>query len=78
MKKICLLYTSIAEAFQYTFISLKSMSVAIFAALGQLVTKFSETVTQLSLSLIHIYHTTGISKYTHCEFVNRVPNGGLC
>ncbi|WP_270526320.1 M50 family metallopeptidase [Longibaculum muris] len=39
---------NIAEAFQYTFISLKSMSVAIFAALGQLVTKFSETVTQLS------------------------------
>lgn len=39
---------NIAEAFQYTFTSLGQMSVAIFAALGQLVTKFSDTVTQLS------------------------------
>lgn len=39
---------SIAEAFQYTFVSFGEMSTAIFSALAQLVTKFSETVTQLS------------------------------
>ncbi len=39
---------SIAEAFQYTFVSFGQMSTAIFSALAQLVTKFSETVTQLS------------------------------
>ncbi|MFR7591453.1 MAG: M50 family metallopeptidase [Longibaculum sp.] len=39
---------SLTEAFQYTFISLGEMSVAIFAALGQLITNFSKTVTQLS------------------------------
>ncbi|WP_028043774.1 M50 family metallopeptidase [Candidatus Stoquefichus massiliensis] len=41
-------HMNIAEAFQYTFVSLGTMSMAIFTALGQLVTKFSETVTQLS------------------------------
>lgn len=39
---------SITEAFQYTFVSFGQMSTAIFSALAQLVTKFSETVTQLS------------------------------
>lgn len=39
---------NIAEAFQYTFVSLGQMSVAIFTALGQLITKFTDTVTQLS------------------------------
>ena len=39
---------SLVEAIQYTFVSLGEMSVAIFSALGQLVTHFSKTVTQLS------------------------------
>lgn len=39
---------SLVEAFHYTFVSLGEMSVAIFGALGQLVTHFSKTVTQLS------------------------------
>ena len=41
-------HMNIAESFQYTFVSLGTMSMAIFSALGQLVTKFSQTVTQLS------------------------------
>lgn len=36
------------EAVQHTFISFGEMSVAIFAAVGQLITKFTDTVTQLS------------------------------
>lgn len=37
-----------AEAIQYTVVSFKEMSLAIFSAIGLLVTKFTETVTQLS------------------------------
>ncbi len=39
---------NLAESIQYTFISIGEMSVAIFAALSQLITRFSDTVTQLS------------------------------
>ena len=48
---------NIAEAIQYTFISIGEMSVAIFVALGQLITRFSETVTQLS-GPVGIYQVT--------------------
>lgn len=48
---------NIAEAIQYTFISIGEMSVAIFAALSQLITRFSETVTQLS-GPVGIYQVT--------------------
>lgn len=41
-------HMNITEAFQYTFVSFGQMSTAIFSALAQLITKFSETVTQLS------------------------------
>ena len=47
-------HMNIAESFQYTFVSLGTMSMAIFSALGQLVTKFSQTVTQLSGQLEYI------------------------
>ena len=46
-----------AEAIQYTFISIGEMSMAIFAALSQLITRFSETVTQLS-GPVGIYQVT--------------------
>lgn len=36
------------EAFQYTFISLAEMSMMIFTAIGQLITKFSQTIGQMS------------------------------
>lgn len=39
---------SLVESFKYTFISFGEMSVAIFIALGQLVTKFAQTIGQLS------------------------------
>lgn len=39
---------TLVESFQYTFISFGEMSVAIFVALGQLVTKFSQTIGQMS------------------------------
>ncbi len=48
---------NIAEAIQYTFISIGEMSVAIFAALSKLITRFSETVTQLS-GPVGIYQVT--------------------
>lgn len=50
-------HMNIAEAIQYTFISIGEMSVAIFAALSQLITRFSETVTQLS-GPVGIYQVT--------------------
>jgi len=39
---------TLVESFQYTFVSFGEMSVAIFVALGQLVTKFSQTIGQMS------------------------------
>ena len=39
---------SFPEVIQYTFMSFGEMSVAIFQALGQLITQFSKTITQLS------------------------------
>ena len=48
---------NIAEAIQYTFISIGEMSMAIFAALSQLITRFGETVTQLS-GPVGIYQVT--------------------
>lgn len=39
---------TIVEAFQYTFVSFGSMSIAIFKAIGQLVTQFAQTINQLS------------------------------
>lgn len=48
---------NVAEAIQYTFISIGEMSMAIFAALSQLITRFSETVTQLS-GPVGIYQVT--------------------
>ena len=48
---------NVAEAIQYTFISIGEMSMAIFAALSQLLTRFSETVTQLS-GPVGIYQVT--------------------
>lgn len=39
---------TLVEAFQYTFVSFGEMSVAIFVALGQLVTRFTQTIGQMS------------------------------
>lgn len=39
---------TLVESFQYTFVSFGQMSVAIFVALGQLVTQFSQTIGQMS------------------------------
>lgn len=39
---------TLVEAFQYTIISFKEMSVAIFGAVTQLITKFTQTIGQLS------------------------------
>ena len=39
---------TLVESFQYTFVSFGEMSVAIFVALGQLITKFSQTIGQMS------------------------------
>lgn len=48
---------NVAEAIQYTFISIGTMSMAIFTAIGQLITRFSDTVTQLS-GPVGIYQIT--------------------
>ena len=39
---------TLVESFQYTFVSFAQMSGAIFVALGQLITKFSQTIGQMS------------------------------
>ena len=60
---------NVAEAIQYTFISIGEMSMAIFAALSQLITRFSETVTQLS-GPVGIYSVVG--EAASAGFINLV------